>query len=40
MFDRPPAKAKEDVFNALQLPTVIVSETKKPQDWIRVTLES
>lgn len=38
MFDRPPPKAKEEIFEALQLPSVVLSKTKKPQDWIRLAL--
>jgi len=38
MFDRPPPKAKEEMFEALRLPAVVLSKTKKPADWIRIAL--
>ncbi|HBJ33950.1 MAG TPA: hypothetical protein DDZ51_04125, partial [Planctomycetaceae bacterium] len=38
MFDRPPPKAKEEISEALRLPAVVLSKTKKSQEWIRVAL--
>jgi len=38
IFDRPPPKAKEEMFEALRLPAVVLSKTKKPADWIRIAL--
>lgn len=38
MFDRPPPKAKEEMFEALRLPAIVLAKTKKPEDWIRVAL--
>jgi predicted nuclease of restriction endonuclease-like RecB superfamily len=38
MFDRPPPKTKEDIFDTLHLPSVVVSKTKMPDEWIRIAL--
>jgi len=38
MFDRPPPKAKEEMFQTLKLPSVVLSKNKKPEDWIRLVL--
>lgn len=39
MFDRPPAKAKEELFESLRLPSIVLSKNKKPTDWIRLALK-
>jgi predicted nuclease of restriction endonuclease-like RecB superfamily len=38
MLDRPPPKAKEEMLDGLQLPSIILSKTKTPDDWIRIAL--
>jgi len=38
MFDRPPTPSKKQCLQDLDLPIVVITKTKKPQDWINAAL--
>lgn len=38
MFDRPPQSSKQDLYTQLQIPAVILTQTKTPADWLSAAL--